>query len=62
MQAEKTPEPLPTLTWGRRYPCECGPGARDLPFVLWRGVRRGNFFNPTLKFAPTRSQTQVYFY
>ena len=30
----------------------------DLPFVLWHGGRQEDFFNPSLKFAPTGSRTQ----
>ena len=55
-QAEKTPEPLPHPYMGGAVTLVSA--GRYLPFVLWHGGMRGDFFNPSLKFAPTRSRTQ----
>jgi hypothetical protein len=51
----KPPNFCPTLTRGCRYSCECGP-VPSLCALAWRQTR--GFFNPSLKFAPTRSRTQ----
>ena len=51
---EKIPEPWPRPDTGGRRPWELG----RLRAVLWHRGQRGDFFNLSLKFAPTGSRTQ----
>ena len=60
---EKTPNPYPTLTQGRRNPyrnpCESGLGwTRTYFHVIWRVGKRGDFFKPKLEIRSHGSQTQ----